>query len=52
MEKQVSLVNKLLSQFADRGEAVLMGGDFNLVPSMPTYWRLSERNREYYKKIL
>jgi len=26
----------------------LIGGDFNLVPSMTAYHRLSDRNREYY----
>jgi endonuclease/exonuclease/phosphatase family metal-dependent hydrolase len=41
-------VNKILSRFADQGEAALMGGDFNLLPSMSAYRRVSERNREYY----
>jgi len=48
MELQVSLVQNLLSQFEEKGELAVMAGDFNLIPSMLAYQRLSERNREYY----
>jgi len=51
MERQVSQVIELFSGFVTRGEQVLMGGDFNLVPSMSAYRRLSDRNKEYYNPL-
>ncbi len=48
MTRQVSLVDELLSEIAEQGGLALMGGDFNLIPSMTAYSRLSERNRKYY----
>jgi len=48
MQRQVSKVAEILSGFAQNSEPALMGGGFNLVPSMAAYGRLTERNKEYY----
>ncbi len=48
MEKQVTRVKELITDFDKRGEAVLLAGDFNLIPSKAAYDALSQRNRKYY----
>ncbi len=48
MVRQVAMLEKVLGDFAARGEPVLLAGDFNLLPYDTAYLSLSDFNRQYY----
>ena len=48
MEKQVALVDQLLTQIEQRKEIGFIAGDFNLIPPGKAYDRLSDFNKRYY----
>lgn len=50
MLQQVAMVDKVLGDYAARGEPVLLAGDFNLLPSAAAYRNLGAGSRKYYNK--
>ncbi len=50
MLRQVAMVDKVLGDHAAQGDPVLLGGDFNLLPSDVAYQNLAAGSRKYYNE--
>lgn len=48
MERQVSRVLDIMSGFESRAESAIIGGDFNLIPSLQAREQLPEEDQQYY----
>lgn len=50
MQKQVAQIEKLLDQRTEKKQSWLIGGDFNLLPSIKSYQSLQEYRKAYYQE--
>ncbi|MCG8573204.1 MAG: endonuclease/exonuclease/phosphatase family protein [Spirochaetes bacterium] len=50
MQKQVEMIDKLLTDKNEQKIQWIIGGDFNLLPSTNAYYQLAESERRYYQE--
>ena len=51
MLRQVAMVDRVIGDYAAKGEPVLLAGDFNLLPNDDAYENLDAGSRKYYNKL-